>query len=191
MPPNNPRNVENSGARQSGIRNIGETLNEAKPARVLYIPWIVRRPVFLVPMQSSPKMPLLLLLIIALSIGDCCRAADSLVGLWQSETPHRSSPGHTNTIDAFQAVEFSKDPSFKITDVLITDGKRWTNVPFTGTYTMIATNQANLKVTAHNIPPGSTPSTLKVSCSIIGNELELPSFTSSAVPEYKRYRRVK
>jgi hypothetical protein len=140
-------------------------------------------------MQSSPKMPLLLLLIIALSIGDCCRAADSLVGLWQSETPHRSSPGHTNTIDAFQAVEFSKDRSFKITDVLITDGKRWTNVPFTGTYTMIATNQANLKVTATIFRPFH-PSTLTVSCSIIGMNWSFPASPAALFQNTKDIRRV-
>ena len=142
-------------------------------------------------MRTSAKIHLLLLVTVTLSIADCCRAAESLVGLWQTETVRQSAPGHPNAVEEFQAVEFSKDGSFEIRDVLMADGKRWTNVPFSGTFTMTATNQASLKLTAHNIPPGSTPPYLTVSCSIIGNELKLPAFSSSAVPEYKRYRRVK
>ncbi|HEV2394895.1 MAG TPA: hypothetical protein VG146_21300 [Verrucomicrobiae bacterium] len=89
---------------------------------------------------------LLVSVIFAVSFGDCCRA-DSFVGLWQTETTHRSAPGDTNTVEAFEAVEFFKDRSFKIADILIVDGQRWTNVAFRGTYTLIGPTQASMKVT--------------------------------------------
>jgi hypothetical protein len=141
-------------------------------------------------MHPSAKMPLLVSVIFAVSFGDCCHP-DSFVGLWQTETTHRSVPGHTNTVEAIEVVEFFKDRSFKIADVLIVDGQGWTNVSFRGTYTLIGTNQASMKITALNIPPGSAPPSLTVSCSIIGNELEIPKFTASVAAEFKRYRRAK
>jgi hypothetical protein len=141
-------------------------------------------------MQSSGRIPLMATLMVPLLVADCCRA-DDLVGVWQTETNHWSAAGHTNRVEGFETLEFFKERSFKITDITIVDGKRWTNIPYTGTYKVLGTNRVSLKVVAHDIPPGATPPCLTVSGSIVGNELELPKFITSVVPEYKRYRRAK
>jgi hypothetical protein len=113
------------------------------------------------------------------------------VGRWQTETNRWSAAGHTNKVEAVETIEFFRDHSFKVTDVMAADGKRWTNVPYTGTYTILGTNRASLKFVVHDIPPGATPPSVAVSCSIVGNELEIPKLITSVVPEYKRYRRAK
>ena len=128
-------------------------------------------------------------MVAALLSADC--HADSLFGIWQTETTHGSAPGRNNTGAGFETIEFFKDSSFQISDVVTIDGKRWTNVPFSGTYQLIGTNQASLKVIPHDIAPGSTPPSLTVSCSIVGKELVIPKFIPSVVPDYKKYRRVK
>ena len=127
---------------------------------------------------------------IAMFLGDRCHA-DSLVGLWQTETNYLSAPGHTNKIEVVETIEFFSNYSFKVTDVTVADGKRWTNVPYTGTYTILGTNRGSLKFIPHDIPPGATPHPLTVSCSIVGNELEIPKLIPSVVPEHKKYRRAK
>lgn len=141
-------------------------------------------------MMRPAQSPLLLAQTIAVFFGHCCYA-DSLVGLWQTKTIHWSAPGHTNKVETVETIEFFRDHSFKITEVTVADGKRWTNVPYTGTYTVLGTNRASLKFLAHNIPPGATPPSLTISYSIVGNELEIPKLITSVVPEYKRYRRAK
>ena len=123
-------------------------------------------------------------------LGQRCHA-DSLVGLWQTETNQWSAPGHTNRVEAVETIEFLRDHSFTITEVTVLDGKRWTNVSYTGSYTVLGTNRASLKFVPHNIPPGAKPSSHAVSCSVVGDELEIPKLITSVVPEYKRYRRVK
>ena len=132
--------------------------------------------------------------VLALSIAACLGQkwhADSLVGLWQTETNRWSAPGHTNRVEAVETIEFLRDRSFKITEVTVLDGKRWTNVPYIGTYTVLGTSRASLKFVPQNIPPGAKPPSHAVSCSVVGDELELPKFISSVVPEYRRYHRVK
>jgi hypothetical protein len=108
-----------------------------------------------------------------------------LVGLWQSERTR------TNKVEGFETVEFFNDRSFKIAEVIILDGKRSTNVPYTGTYTIVGTNQVSMKVITHDIPPGATAPPLTVTSSIVGNELKIPKFITGVVPEYERYRRAK
>ena len=138
-------------------------------------------------MQSIRRMILGLSLELAVSLGPDCRA-EGLVGIW---TNYTSAALPTNKVERLEAVEFFKDRSFKITSITIVDGKRWTNTPYTGTYSTFGTNRANLKITPHDIPPGSKASPMSVSCSIIGNELRIPLFITSVVPEYRIYRRVK
>jgi hypothetical protein len=123
-------------------------------------------------------------------LGYCCHA-ESLLGRWQTETNHWNAPGHTNNVAAVETIEFFKDHSFKVTEVTVADGKRWTNVPYTGTYTILGTNRASLRFVARDTPPGATPASVTVSCSIVGSELEIPMLITSVVPEYKRYRRAK
>ena len=135
------------------------------------------------------KHPVLLALVIV-ALGHRCHA-DSLVGRWQTETNHWSAAGHTNKVEAVETIEFFRDHSFKITEVTVADGKRWTNVPYTGTYTILGTNRASLKFVVHDIPRGATPPSMTVSCFILGNELEIPKLITSVVPEYKKYRRAK
>jgi hypothetical protein len=131
---------------------------------------------------------LLLGLTFAVFIGHRCHAG-SLVGLWQTETKHLSAPGYTNKIEYVERVEFFRDQSFKVADIYVADGKRWTNVPYIGTYTILDTNRASLKFIFHDMPPGVTPPPSQtVSCSMNGNELSIPKFR--AVPEYEKYRRV-
>jgi len=120
----------------------------------------------------------------------CCRA-DSLVGLWQTEVNRLSAAGFTNKASTFEAVEFFRDFTFRITDVVIMDGKGATNVSFTGTYAMVGTNKFSLKVTPLNVPPGSTPPELLVDGCIVEGELKIPKFITSVVPEYNRYRRAR
>ena len=124
------------------------------------------------------------------SSGYCCWA-DSLIGLWQTEVNHLSAAGFTNRASGFETVEFFRDLTFKITDVIIVDGKRATNVSFSGTYAMIGPNKFSLRVTPLNVPPGSTPPQLTTDGSIVEGELRIPKFITSVVPEYHRYRRVK
>jgi len=112
-----------------------------------------------------------------------------LVGLWQTATNHFNTADRTNSAESFETVEFFKDSSFRITDVMILDGKCRTNVSYTGTYTVISTNHFTLKA----VPSGwqITPPALTVSCSINENELKIPKFIPSVVPEYNKYRRPK
>jgi hypothetical protein len=132
----------------------------------------------------------LLALAIAACLGYRCNA-DGLVGLWQTETNRWNAPGHTNTVEAVGAIEFFSDRSFKITEVTVQNGKRWTNIPYTGIYAVLGTNRASLNFVPQDIPPGAKPSSHTVVCSVVGDELELPKLITSVVPEYRRYRRVK
>lgn len=141
-------------------------------------------------MIQSAKNPLLLTLVVAALLGHRCQAA-GLLGLWQTETNQWRATGHTNRVEVVETIQFFGDNSFKLTEVTVADGKRWTNVPYTGTYTILATNRASLKFIPQNIPPGAAARSLTVSCSIIGDELEIPKLITSVVPEYKRYRRAK
>lgn len=118
-----------------------------------------------------------------------CSHPDSLVGLWQTETSRAAM--QTNTIEAFEAIEFFKDRSFKITDVVTLNGNRWTNAPFSGTYTIAGSNQVSLTVFANDVASPSNQAPLTVSCSIVGDQLEIPKFIPGVVPEYKKYRRVR
>jgi hypothetical protein len=122
---------------------------------------------------------------LAVLLGPGCRA-EGLVGVW---TNYTSAALPTNKVERLEAVEFSKDRSFKITSITVLDGKRWTNTPYTGTYTTLGANRVNLKITPHDIPPGSKASPMSVSCSIIGSELQIPLLITSVVPEYRKYRR--
>jgi hypothetical protein len=139
--------------------------------------------------QSSTKL-LCILSAVVVSFGYSCWA-DSLVGAWQTEVLRAGVPGRTNTASSFETIEFFQDLTFKISTVIVLDGKRGTNVPFSGTYTMIGTNKFTLKVTPLNLPAGSTPPRLTVNGSIVEGELTVPKFITSVVPEYNRYRRVK
>ncbi|HEV2207963.1 MAG TPA: hypothetical protein VG167_04265 [Verrucomicrobiae bacterium] len=133
-------------------------------------------------------------LVLALSITACLGQkwqADSLVGLWQTETNRWSAPGRTNKVEAVETIEFLSDHSFKITEVTVLDGKRWTNVPYIGTYTVLSTNRARLNFVPQNVPPGATSPSHAVSCFIVGDELEIPKLIASVVPEYRKYHRVK
>ena len=138
-------------------------------------------------MQTSTRFCCVLAAVLISSA--CCCRADNLVGLWQTEIKHLSAAGLTNRASGFETVEFFRDLTFKITDVLIVDGKGATNVSFSGTYAMIGTNKFSLKVTPLNLPPGSTPPQLTTDCSIVEGELVIPKFITSVVPEYNRYRR--
>ena len=140
-------------------------------------------------MQTLTKFCSILAAVLT-SAGSCCRA-DGLVGLWQTEVTRLSAAGFTNKASSFEAVEFFQDLTFKMTDVMIVDGKGATNVSFSGTYAMIGTNNFRLKVAPLNVPPGSTPPQLTVDGSIVEGELRIPKFITTVVPEYNRYRRVR
>jgi hypothetical protein len=141
-------------------------------------------------MKRPAKNQLLLAFTVAALLGHRCYA-DDFLGVWQTETNHWSAPGRTNKVEAVETIEFFSNHSFKITEVTVADGKRWTNVPYTGTYTILGTNRASLKLIPSDIPPGATPAPLTVACSIVGNELEIPKLIPSVVSEYKKYRRAK
>lgn len=140
-------------------------------------------------MQSSTKFCSILSAVV-ISFGYSCWAV-TLVGLWQTEVNWLNAPGPTNTFSSFETIEFFEDLTFKVTDVIIVDGKRSTNAALSGTYSMIGTNKFSLKATPRNVPPGAAPPPLTVDGSIVGGELTLPRFVTSVVPEYKKYRRVK
>jgi len=62
---------------------------------------------------------------LVVSIGACgYSAAQGLVGLWQTKTVRMTPPGRTNVIEAYQAVEFLKEGSFKMSSAVITDGEK-------------------------------------------------------------------
>ena len=88
-------------------------------------------------MQPAKHPELFAVAIVAL--GHCCRA-DSLVGRWQTETNRWSASGHSNKVEAVEGIEFFEDHSFKITEIMVSDAKRWTNVAYTGPYTLPVTN---------------------------------------------------
>lgn len=138
----------------------------------------------------QPAKALVLTLTIAALLGRRCHA-DNLLGLWTTVTNRWSATGYTNRAERFRTVEFFKDHSFEITVVTVLDGKRWTNVPYTGTYTILGTNRVTLNVTFLEVPLRAKEHSRTVSCSLLGNELEIPKFITSVVPEYDRYRRVK
>ena len=141
-------------------------------------------------MIQCAKNPLLFTLVIAALLGQRCQAG-GLLGLWQTETNQWRATGHTNRIEVVETIQFFGDNSLKVTEVTVADGKRWTIVPYTGTYSILTTNRASLKFIPQNIPTGATARSLTVSCSIVGDELEFPKLITSVVPENKRYRRVK
>jgi hypothetical protein len=141
-------------------------------------------------MSQAGKAASLLALTITAFLGCRCHA-DDLVGVWQTEPKHWSASGHTNKVEALEMIEFFRDRSFKITEVTVAEGKRWTNVPYTGTYVMVGSNRASLKIIPHNVPPGATAPSHTVSCVIIGGELELPKLITSVAPEHQRYHRAK
>jgi hypothetical protein len=105
-------------------------------------------------MMQSAKSPLLLLLAIGVLLEYRCHA-DSLLGLWQTETNHWSDPGGTNKVEAVKTIEFFRDHSFKIAEIAVLNGKRWTNVSFAGAYVILGTNRASLKLIPQNIVKGS------------------------------------
>ena len=107
-------------------------------------------------MRTMSKSLLLLGGLIATLLGHRCYA-ESFIGVWQTETNGWSGPNSTNKIEAMQTVEFFRDHSFKLTQVTVVAGRRWTNVPYTGTYVMVGTNRASLKVIPHNVSPRATP----------------------------------
>ena len=125
------------------------------------------------------------------AFGFACCHADSLVGTWQTEPTRRSQPGTTNKVEAFEVVIFLKDGSLKMSDVLVINGDRHTNLAFRGTYMMISSNQANLTLLAQDVPARSYPRALTLSCSLSRNELLISKPITSVVPEYRKYRRVK
>ena len=141
-------------------------------------------------MIQSAKSPLFLLLAIWALLEYRCHA-DSLLGLWQTETNRWSDPAGTNKVEAVETIEFFRDHSFKIAEIAVLNGKRWTNVSFAGTYVALGTNRVSLKLIPQNIGPTATPPSLTVTCSVVGNELEIPKFIPSVIPEYKKYRRAK
>jgi hypothetical protein len=139
-------------------------------------------------MQTLTKFCSVLVAVLTYS-GYCCWA-DNLVGVWQTEVNRLSAAGFTNKASSFEAVEFSRDLTFKITQVMIIDGKGATNVSFRGTYAMTGTNKFSLKVRPLSVPPGTAPQ-LTVDGSIVEGELRIPKFITSVVPEYNGYRRVR
>jgi len=116
--------------------------------------------------------------------------AQGLVGLWQTETVRPALPGRTNIVDSYQTVEFLKDGSFKMGNTITTDGKKQTMVVFTGTYASVDTNHVRLEI-ASQLPGSTNKTPLTVTCSVIGDELEMSKLTSSVVPETQKYKRVK
>ena len=101
-----------------------------------------------------------------------------------------SPTGRTNTIEAYETIEFLKDRSFKIGSVITTDGDRRTSVLFSGTYVLIDTNHVRLDLAPSQAQPAyKIPMTLLFS--IVGDELELPKMITSVVTETTKYRRVK
>src|SRR5262249_11800357 len=125
--------------------------------------------------MQPTKHPLLLALAIA-ALPVHRSHADSLLGLWQTETNHWGAPGHTNKVEGVETIEFFKDHSFRIAEIAVLDGKRWTNISFTGTYVILGTNEVSLKLVPQNIAPTATPPSLTISCSVVGDELEIPKF---------------
>jgi hypothetical protein len=138
-------------------------------------------------MQSLGRIILCTSLALTVLPGLRCHA-EGLAGVW---TNYCSALAPTNKVERFETVEFFKNGSLKITSITVVDGKRWTNAPYTGTYSVLATNRVSLKITPQDIPPGSQAPPLSVSCSIVGDELRIPLFITSVVPEYRKYRRVK
>ncbi len=127
------------------------------------------------------------LVLIAGLLGPCCRA-DDLVGIWKSDTNH-ATVWQTNRLDGFQTVEFLKDHSFRIADVLVINGAAKTNVAYSGTYVMTATNRVTLRLLTAEGATVSKPMTL--SGTVTGDELELPKLIPSVVAEVRKYHRVK
>ena len=99
-------------------------------------------------------------------------------------------PGRTNVVEAYETVEFLRDGSFKISDSIITDGKKQTQAMFSGSYKLTDANHVRLEVTPLFVP-GAEKITVTALCQMDRDELELPKFITSVVPETKKYRRVK
>jgi len=125
-----------------------------------------------------------------LSLITCASAADNFIGRWQTETESRGVPGQTNHLNVLHELEFLKDGSFKATDMTKFGVKGWTNVAFSGTYTVIDTNHANLKVT-WMLGSYTNKISLHVEGYSDGEKLQIPKIRQSVVVEYDRYRRVR
>lgn len=141
-------------------------------------------------MRLLAKQALLLILMLS-AFGARCWCADGLVGTWRTEMTRQSQPGTTNTVESFGVISFLKDGSLKMSDVLIINGDRHTNVSFRGTYTMTSSNRTVLTLLAQDVPARSYPRPVTLSCSVTGDELLISKLITSVVPEHRKYRRVK
>src|SRR5258705_1176256 len=137
-------------------------------------------------MTTSIKFLRSLILAVSLCASGCA-GAQGLVGSWKTETVRMTPPGRTNIFETYQTMEFLKDGSFKMGSVDTTDGEKRTVVVFTGSYALIDTNHVRLEVAFNQARP-SDKIPLTVTCSIVGDELEMSKLTSSVVPETQKYR---
>jgi len=139
-------------------------------------------------MRLLAKRVLLILMLAHLAQDVAVRMVSSGLGRHMTR---RTQPGTTNTVESFGVVTFLKDGSLKMSDVMIINGDRHTNVSFRGSYTMVSSNQTLLTLLAQDVPARSYPRPLTLSCSVTGDELLISKLITSVVPEYRKYRRVK
>lgn len=100
------------------------------------------------------------------------------------------SPGRTNLVESYHTLEFLKDGSFTSGGAIITDGEKRTLVGFRGTYTLIDTNHIRLEIAlSQGRSSGKIPVTNNFS--VVGDELEIKTLNTNAVPKTTKYWRVK